>query len=203
MYPWSKLFTKKDNRPPGTIGRYFDLNPSVNWSKFIPIQNKPIKYLEIGVADGIHVIHISQSYCKHPQSKIYCVDPWQDYDEYPEYKGQQDIAWETFNKNISRYNLRDKCIINRGFSEDIVPTFHDNFFDIIYVDGNHETEFVYKDGCMAFEKVKSGGYIVFDDYLLSWYQTMIGIDRFLEEYKDKLTILYRGTLFSQVIVCKL
>jgi hypothetical protein len=56
---------------------------------------------------------------------------------------------------------------------------------------------------MAFEKVKSGGYIVFDDYSVYWYQTKDGIDRFLEEYKDKLTILHRGTLFSQVILRKL
>jgi hypothetical protein len=201
--PWKKLFSKKDNRPEGTIGRYYNMNPSVNWSKFIPIENKPIKYLEIGVADGIHVIEISQSYCKHADSKMYCVDPWQDYDEYPEYKGKQDLAWETFNKNISSYNIVDKCLINRGFSQDIVPTFEDNFFDIIFVDGNHETEFVYKDGCMAFEKVKSGGFIVFDDYLSFWSQTMIGIDKFLEEYKDKIKILHKATLFTQVILRKL
>jgi hypothetical protein len=202
MYPWSKLFTKKDNRPEGTVGRYYNMNPSVNWSKFIPIQNKPIKYLEIGVADGIHVIHISESYCKHPDSKIYCVDPWEDYDEYPEYKDQQDLAWEIFNKNIRTYQLQDKCLINRGLSEKIVPTFEDNFFDIIFVDGNHETEFVYKDGCMAFEKVKSGGFIVFDDYNTSWIQTVFGINKFLEDYKDNIDILHRGNLFPQVIVAK-
>lgn len=203
MYrPWEKPF-KNDNRPIGTVGRYYNLNPSVNWSKYIPIENKPIKYLEIGVADGIHVIHISQSYCQHPESKIYCVDPWQDYDEYPEYKGVQDVAWKSFNTNIQTYNLQDKCVINRGFSDKIVPTFDDIFFDIIFVDGNHETEFVYKDGCMAFEKVKSGGYIVFDDYVRRWSQTMAGIDKFLEEYKDKLKILHRGNFFQQVIAYKL
>jgi Methyltransferase domain len=85
----------------------------------------------------------------------------------------------------------------------IVPGFEDNFFDIIFVDGNHETEFVYKDGCIAFEKVKSGGYIVFDDYLPYWSQTMVGIDNFLEEYKDKIDILHKGILFSQVILRKL
>lgn len=203
MYTWSKLFAKKDNRPAGTIGRYYNMNPSINWSAFIPIQNKPIKYLEIGVADGIHVIHISQSYCQHPESKIYCVDPWQDYDEYPEYKGEQHVAWKTFNTNIAKYNLQYKCIVNRGFSDKIVPTFEDIFFDIIFVDGNHETEFVYKDGCIAFEKVKSGGFIVFDDYLPFWSQTMVGIDRFLEEYKDKIEILHKGNFFPQVIVRKL
>lgn len=179
------------------------MNPSINWSAFIPIENKPIKYLEIGVADGIHVIHISESYCQHPESKIYCVDPWQDYDEYPEYKGQQGVAWKTFNTNIAKYNLQYKCILNRGFSDKIVPTFEDIFFDIIFVDGNHETEFVYKDGCMAFEKVKSGGYIVFDDYSFLWAQTILGIDKFLEEYKDKIEILHKGNFFPQVIVRKL
>jgi len=116
---WQKLF-KKDNRPEETVGRYFNMNPSVNWSKIIPIQDIPIKYLEIGVADGIHVVHISQSYCKHPDSKIYCVDPWQDYEEYSEYKGQQNVAWEMFNTNIRTYKLQDKCIMNRGFSKKIV-----------------------------------------------------------------------------------
>jgi hypothetical protein len=134
---------------------------------------------------------------------MYCVDPWQDYDEYPEYKGQQDLAWKSFNTNIETYGLRDKCVIKRDFSDKIVPSFQDNFFDIIFVDGNHETEFVYKDGCMAFEKVKSGGFIVFDDYGLLWPQTILGIDKFLEEHKDKLKILHKGTLFPQVIVCKL
>jgi hypothetical protein len=110
MYPWSKLFARKDNRPTGTIGRYYNMNPSVNWSTFIPIENKPINYLEIGVADGIHLIHISQSYCKHSHSKMYCVDPWQDYDEYPEYKGEQRVAWKTFNANIAKYNIQNKCI---------------------------------------------------------------------------------------------
>jgi len=203
MYPWSKLFQKKDNRPSGTIGRYYNMNPSINWLAFIPIENKSIKYLEIGVADGIHLIHISESYCKHPDSKMYCVDPWQDYDEYPEYKKQQDVAWKTFNTNIAKYKIQNKCIVNRGFSDKIVPTFEDNFFDIIFVDGNHETEFVYKDGYMAFEKVKSGGFIVFDDYTIFWPQTVVGIDRFLEQYKDKIDILHKGTIFSQVILRKL
>ena len=200
--PWEKPFIK-DNRPAGTIGRYYRLNPSVNWSKYIPIEDKPIKYLEIGVADGIHVIHISQSYCQHPESKIYCVDPWQDYDDYPEYKGKQGLAWRTFNTNIRTYNIQDKCLINRGFSDKIVPRFEDNFFDIIFVDGNHETEYVYKDGCMAFEKVKSGGYIVFDDYSYFWSQTMTGINKFLDEYSNKIKIFHKGTYFQQVIVRKL
>jgi len=181
--------------------KYFRDNPGIKWSSYIPIEDKPIQYLEIGVHKGINVVDIAKSYCKHSDSKIHCVDPWVDYDEYPEYRGQQDILFSIFNSNTATYN--DKCIIYRGFSDDIVPTFQDNFFDIIFVDGNHETEFVYRDGCMSFQKCKPGGYIIFDDYNLDWLQTMKGIDRFLSEYSDKIQIIAKPNWVAQVIVKKL
>ena len=181
--------------------KYFRENPGIKWSQYIPIEDKPIQYLEIGVHKGINVVDIAKSYCKHPNSKIHCVDPWIDYDEYPEYKGQQDVLFSIFNTAIRGYE--DKCVIHRGFSDTIVPTFEDNFFDISFVDGNHETEYVYRDGCMSFEKVKTGGYIICDDYLTSWSQTMKGIDKFLTEYSDKIQIVARPNSVGQVIVKKI
>jgi len=181
--------------------KYFRENPGIKWSQYIPIEDKPIQYLEIGVNRGINVVDIAKSYCKHPNSKIHCVDPWIDYDEYPEYKGQQDVLFSIFNAAIRGYE--DKCVIHRGFSDDIVPTFEDNFFDIIFVDGNHETEYVYRDGCMSFEKVKPGGYIIFDDYINDWSQTIKGVDKFLTEYSDKIQIIARPNSVGQVIVKKI
>lgn len=181
--------------------KYFADNPGIKWSQYIPIEDKPIQYLEIGVHKGINVLDMVKSYCKHPNSKIHCVDPWVDYDGYPEYKGQQDVLFSIFNAAIRGYE--DKCVIHRGFSDDIVPTFEDNFFDIIFVDGNHETEYVYRDGCMSFEKVKTGGYIIFDDYTTSWSQTMKGIDKFLIEYSDRIQILAKTNSVGQVIVKKI
>ena len=117
---------------PNFEGRYYYKNPGINWSSFIPISYyTPINYLEIGVSDGGNAIHIANSYCKHPESKIYCVDPWMDYDEYPEYKGIQEKGWLTFNKNIQTSGSYSKFIVNRGLSEFVVPTFQDNFFDLL------------------------------------------------------------------------
>ena len=180
---------------------YFRENPGGKWSQYIPIQNKPIQYLEIGVHKGINIIDMAKSYCQHSDSRMYCVDPWMDYDEYPEYKGQQDILFGIFNNAIKPY--ADKCILHRGLSDDIVPTFSNDFFDIIFVDGNHETEFVYRDGKMSFEKVKSGGYIIFDDYNPEWPQTIVGIDKFLNEYSEKIRIVVKPNAVLQVIIQKL
>ena len=188
---------------PNFEGRYYNKNPGINWSTFIPITAKPIKYLEIGVSDGGNAIHIANSYCKNPESKIYCVDPWMDYDGYPENKGRQEKGWLTFNKNIQRSGSYSKFIIKRGLSEDIVPTFDNEFFDLIFVDGNHETAYVYADGKMAFDKAKTGGNIIFDDYSSNWIQTMKGIDMFLDEYKTRIKILSKSNKFVQVIIQKL
>ncbi len=208
-YIWTKKFKKDTNiesKPPNFTGRYYNRDPGINWAPYIPMRNIPIKYLEIGVADGGNALHIANSFCKHSESSIYCVDPWTDYDEYKEYKGKQEIGWETFNANIRRSPHFGKFKVYRGFSDSIVPTFEDNFFDIIFVDGNHETEYVYRDGIMAFNKVKSEGYIVFDDYFYFvsyWPETRLGIDRFLEEYSDKIKIINRENTFSQCIIQKL
>ena len=149
----------------------------------------PINYLEIGCADGGNAIIISKSYAKHPNSKLYCVDPWMDYDEYSEYKGYQEKGWETFNRNIQICSDPAKFVITRGLSDDIVPTFPNDFFDLIFVDGNHETEYVYRDGLMSLEKVKIGGYIVFDDYIETWPQTVLGIKRFVHNAGSNIKVV--------------
>jgi len=160
-------------------------NPGFRWKSYLPIEDRPINYLEIGVFKGENIVDMSKSYCKHPESKMYCVDPWIEYPEYSEYKnGIIQKVYELFMENMQKENLFDRIVVHRDFSHNVVPTFEDNFFDIAYIDGNHETEFVYKDAVMTFPKVKSGGYIIFDDY--NWVETKAGIDKFVEENKSTL-----------------
>lgn len=160
-------------------------NPGFRWKQIVPEQDRPINYLEIGVHQGENIIDISKSYCKHPESKIYGIDPWIDYDEYSEYKGKLGIIYNLFVEAMNKENLWDKIVVHRDFSHNVVPTFNDDFFDIAFIDGNHETEFVYKDGVMVLPKMKSGGTIIFDDY--DWRETKIGINKFVNDYSSQLT----------------
>jgi len=184
------------------LQKFLEENPGIKWSRHIAIENKPIRYLEIGVHSGDNVSQVARSYAIHPDSKLHCVDPWMDYDEYPEYKGAQNAH---YNNAITKLApIMHKCVIHRGFSDDIVPTFEDNYFDMIFVDGNHETEYVYRDGVMSFQKVKSGGYIIFDDYCTPWITTIAGVNKFLSEYMNRIRIVVIPTvLFCQVILQKL
>jgi predicted O-methyltransferase YrrM len=64
-------------------------------------------------------------------------------------------------------------------------------FDFIYIDGSHLGKDVMTDACMAFQLVRSGGVIVFDDY--EWTDLPDPIDR------PKMAVDYFITLFNKDI----
>ena len=172
---------------------------SDNWNSIIPLdlKNRPIKYLEIGAFHGANVISVANSYGSHPDSKLYCIDPWINYDEYPEYKedGKQENNFNIFTRNINNNNLNNKVKTYRGFSATEIPKLEDNSFDIIFIDGNHEPEYVLEDAVLSFPKLKVGGYMVFDDYVWSDVLTAgtdKGIDAFFNGYYKRIKEINRN-----------
>lgn len=174
-----------------------------NWNDHIPIDtSQPLRYAEIGTFYGANLLSVAQTYGAHPDSKLIAIDPWIDYDDYPEYKGQQNGIFQTFLKNIERSEHFNKIEVRRGFSHAQLPRLAEASYDIIYVDGNHEPEYVLEDAVLAFRKLKVGGYMVFDDY--GWGGpdlTQRGIDAFLSGYATRIENL--GVKKSQVFVRKL
>ena len=174
-----------------------------NWFYYANVllfKNRPIKYLEIGTLYGANLLSVANSYGLHPESKLYCIDPWEDYAEYPQYKGEQPQIYNTFLKNIEKSGYKDKVEIHRGYSNVEVPKFADEFFDIIFIDGNHEPEYVLEDGAMSFRKLKKGGILIFDDY--GWGgadMTKRGIDAFLHGFDKRIEVLgiSNGQVFLQ------
>lgn len=161
-----------------------------NWNSIIPVDNKPIKYLEIGAFYGANLISVAKTYGKHNKSVLYAIDPWEDYKDYPEYKGEITNIYSSFMKNIKNSGEENKIKVIRGFSNIEIPKLEDNYFDIIYIDGNHEPEYVLEDAVLAFRKLKSGGYMIFDDY--GWGGpdlTQKGIDSFIAGYHKKIKVL--------------
>ena len=177
---------------------------ATNWNSILPLHsyNKPITYLEIGTFYGANLLSVADSYASHPDSILHCIDPWEDYEQYQEYKGQQDTIYNTFLQNIQESSKKDNIIIHRGYSQQLLPTFDDEMFDIIYIDGNHEPEYVLEDAVLSFRKLKKGGIMIFDDY--GWGGpdlTKRGIDGFLSGYHKRIQIL--GMKEMQVFIKKI
>jgi hypothetical protein len=164
-----------------------------NWLMHVNINeyiHKPIQYLEIGTRHGANLLSVANSYGAHPESQLHCIDPWEDYEDYPEYKGQQESTYDTFLTNVDQSVHKDKIKIYRGYSHQIVPQFDDEFFDIIYIDGNHEPEYVLEDAVLSFRKLKNDGILIFDDY--GWGGpdlTQRGIDGFLSGYHKRMNVI--------------
>ena len=166
---------------------------SDNWFNNVDINNykdKPINYLEIGTFYGANILSVAKTYGSHIDSKLYCIDPWEDYNEYPEYKNIQPTIYNSFINNIEVSGEKDKIIINRGYSNKEVCKFDDDFFDIIYIDGNHEPEYVLEDAVISFRKLKKNGILIFDDYdeIDPEYITK-GIKAFASAYSKRISIL--------------
>ena len=161
-----------------------------NWFRYVDVtqyQNRPITYLEIGAFHGANVLSVAKTYGAHPESKLYCIDPWEDYEDYPEYKNEQGKNYSIFTTNVINSGDKDKIKIHRGYSNIEVPKFDDNFFDIIYIDGNHEPEYVLEDAVLSFRKLKNNGILIFDDY--GWHgpdETQKGIDAFINGYHKRI-----------------
>ena len=175
-----------------------------NWLYHLKVdkyKDRPINYLEIGVFYGANLLSVANTYGLHPDSKLYGVDPWEDYNEYPEYKEQQSKIYDSFITNLQNSGVQDKVVLHRGYSNLEIPKFQDEFFDIIYIDGNHEPEYVLEDAVLSFRKLKKEGIMIFDDY--GWGGpdlTKRGIDGFLNGYHKRIT--YLGEKDSQVFIRK-
>lgn len=176
-----------------------------NWFECVNINEyiyKQINYLEIGTFYGANLLSVANTYGKHNDSKLYCIDPWEDYDDYNEYKNIQPSIYDSFIDNLNNSGVKEKIIVNRGYSNVEILKFQDNFFDIIYIDGNHEPEYVLEDAVLSFRKLKINGIMIFDDY--GWGGpdlTQKGIDGFLNGYHKRIQIL--GLKNSQVFIQKI
>jgi predicted O-methyltransferase YrrM len=155
--------------------------------------------LEIGCFEGRGTNHIKDVLCINEQSKIYCIDPWEDRYSDKDFFAPLDSHFigqlERFEQNTEQ--IKEKLVICRGVSNDIIPTLVDDFFDFIYIDGLHTEEQVYLDGKLSFPKLKKNGIIAFDDAIMNDYNIVLmkGIQKFLDEIQGQYEIVLSNYQF--------
>jgi len=120
-------------------------------------------------------------------------------------KDGNDIVWTDLNKeylNVKNMFLDNKNVyIHKGFSYDILNGFYDNYFDMIYIDGNHSYNGVKSDLKSSFLKVKNGGLICGHDYISSKFEGVVrAVDEFCEEHNLEIKYLTKDGCPSFCIV---
>jgi hypothetical protein len=122
--------------------------------------------IEIGVQGGNFACHILK-YCDN--LKLYLLDCWDHQDDsiYQDIANHEnDIQVKCMIKTIrNTLNSFKNVRIIKGYSDEFVDSFKDNFFDFIYIDANHKYEAVKHDINKWFPKIKKGGLFAGHDYL--------------------------------------
>jgi Methyltransferase domain len=127
---------------------------------------------EIGVWEG----KFSEKILQIAQPKeLHLIDPWLYQPEFGNTgfgrKKNETRMDEMFHEVAARFADKPYIKLHRAMSDQALSSFPDNYFDWVYIDGNHNEPFVGQDLALAKVKVKPGGIIAGDDF--NW-QTEIG-----------------------------
>ena len=125
--------------------------------------------------------------------KLHLIAPWKFIPAYSDRwyggaiaKGQVDMD-EIYNKVRRNFKKSKKVVVHREFSDKVVKKFKDNYFDFVYIDGDHSYEFVKKDLEGFLPKIKKGGYLTVDDYafwkIVLGYGVKKAVDEFVRNHK--------------------
>lgn len=127
------------------------------------------KGAEIGVDKGQYSEVIAKS-----GLTLYSIDPWRSYDDYKETQGQErlDFLYEHTKRVLSPY---PNAHIIRKTSMEALSDFDDHSLDFVYIDGNHQLQYVIEDLVGWAKKVKIGGVISGHDYIYTNPRTQAGI----------------------------
>lgn len=123
---------------------------------------------EIGTWKG----EFAQKMIKMKPKKLHLIDPWlylPDYGDrcYGSVNNSQNRMDRIYHKVKTRFQHKDNVVIHRKTSVEAASEFPDEYFDFIYIDGNHSYEFVKNDLELYRKKTKRGGYIAGDDYIFN------------------------------------
>ena len=150
--------------------------------------------LEIGTFKGESAEFMCENIFTGEGANYFCVDP---FTGSVEHQGVVDCS--TLEKEArARLAPFKAAKIIKGYSQDVLTNWKGPTLDAAYIDGGHTSMEALRDGVLAFELLKIGGILFFDDYEWTVYPRpqdcpKLGVDSFLAAYADFIEILpYRG-----------
>ena len=143
--------------------------------------------LEIGSFEGRSAIWFLENVLTDSTASITCVDIWVG-------------AYEKlFDENVKAYGQSNKLVKIKSRSDEALRKLNRDSFDFIYIDGSHLAKDVLVDAVLAWDLLKPGGYIIFDDY--NWYgprswlvpnfTPKIAVDAFVNIFDPYLEVIYK------------
>ena len=176
-----------------------------HWQEILSTLAPVSRVLEIGSYEGQSACFLIEECLKRSkQLEIHCIDTFKGGSEHSgvdmnkveeAFHKNTGVALEMFKERASLYLHKERSLI--ALSK-LLSYQLENSFDFIYIDGSHHASDVLSDSCLAFELVRPGGIIIWDDYLWvgPWEEKdqrlncpKLGIDFFLEANQECIQII--------------
>jgi predicted O-methyltransferase YrrM len=150
-------------------------------------KNTPLLALEIGSFEGRSAIWTLENILVHTDSKIICVD---NFNNIP--SRNRNATKQRFLQNTASFGDKISLIDDDSRNALKSPDILTKQFDFIYIDASRHSKNVLEDAILSLPLLKVGGYIVFDDYTSSKEHDFScpkqGIDAFLDIFNDELKV---------------
>ena len=159
--------------------------------------DKKLSILEIGSYEGLSTVFFLKVL---KNSSIICVDPFFDFEENKD--KNFNIVYENFKFNTR--DFQDRMKLYKLTSDECFAKNLSQKFDLIFIDGSHHCDSVFKDANNSFKALNKGGFIIFDDFFWDYYEEVnlnpIGaIKKFIFENFFSIKIVSLG---YQIIIQK-
>ncbi|WP_374441017.1 class I SAM-dependent methyltransferase [Stella sp.] len=145
--------------------------------------------------------------------RLHLIDPWKVFDD-PRYRAswygtavargqaEMDAIHEGVRQQFARRIADGSVVIERSTSAEASGRFPNDYFDWVYIDGDHTYEAVRDDLRLYLPKVRPGGFIAGDDYALgNWWGD--GVVRAVHEFVAANPVVVRLVLGSQFVLRRL
>jgi predicted O-methyltransferase YrrM len=174
------------------------------WDPLID-QFKPLRMIEIGSFEGRSAVYLIEKCAENGPVELFCVDTWQGGVEHD--AGIMGDVEKRFDRNVAAALAqiggrgrvgKIKSPSNAALTK-LLAADGAGKFDLIYIDGSHQAPDVLADAVLAFQLLKVGGLMIFDDYLWSIEEEgqqdplnmpKPAIDAFLNIYQRKMSVLW-------------
>ena len=176
------------------------------WRQFFEevILQAPIRILEIGSWQGGSSLWLLDHVLGPRGGVLHCVDTWGGSSEHGFLAELGITIEELFDANIARNPHGALVEKQKGPSEEVLPGLEPHSYDLIYIDGAHEASFAIQDAIHAHRLVRSGVFLLFDDYYFQFadpsQHTARAVDFFVDTFHASYTVVHKG---SQVLLQRL